>query len=60
MSKILKQLKTFVKWLPQGDYYKWYKLEREPRIYPLRFKSKEERMAHSGKLDSYLTLDMYQ
>ena len=60
MSKMFKPLNKILKWIPRANNAdELYELEREQKVYPSRFTSKEERRAHTRKVNLYLSLSLY-
>jgi len=60
MSRILKKLKDFVKWIPEGNHVIWHRLDERRKVYPFRFMNKAEQGAHERKLDLDLIATMYE
>lgn len=60
MSKITKNLLAFLKWIPKIHQDIRYLPEENQKLYPYKFRSKEEERAHKRNLDLYLITNMYQ
>ena len=56
MSRVLKTLKKFAEWMPRGSLHdELYGLERGDKVYPYKFKTREEKVNSDRKLKLYLT-----